>query len=50
MERLDFSKQQIELLEGKSNWMTWKFRALIQLREIKRRLTLSREGFCHPNP
>lgn len=34
--KMDYSKQQIELLEGKSNWSTWRFRALILLRGIKK--------------
>ena len=34
--KMDYSKQQIELLEGKSNWTTWKFRAMILLRGIKK--------------
>ena len=50
MERLDFSKQQIELLEGKSNWMTWKFRALILLRGIKKAVDVVEGRLLPPKP
>ena len=50
MERLDFSKQQIELLEGKSNWTTWKFRALILLRGIKKAVDVIEGRLMPPEP
>jgi hypothetical protein len=33
---MNYSKQQIELLERRSNWSTWKFTAMILLRGIKK--------------
>jgi len=50
MERLDFSKQQIELLVGKSNWTTWKFRALILLRGIKKAVDVIEGRLTAPAP
>ena len=45
---MDYSKQQIELLEGKSNWSTWKFRALILLRGIKKAVDIIEGRLIEP--
>jgi len=50
MERIDDSKQQIELLEGKSNWTTWKFRAMILLRGIKKAIYVVEGWLSAPVP
>ena len=46
--KIDYSKQQIELLEGKSNWKTWKFRALILLRGIRKAVDIIEGKFAPP--
>lgn len=46
--KMDYSKQQIELLEGKSNWNTWKFRALILLRGIKKAVDIIEGRLTEP--
>jgi len=50
MERIDYSKQQIELLEGKSNWTTWKFRAMILLQGIKKAVDVVEGRLSAPVP
>ena len=50
MEKLDFSKQQIELLVGKSNWTVWKFRVTILLRGIKRAIDVLEGRLSAPTP
>jgi transposase InsO family protein len=46
--KMDYSKQQIELLEGKANWSTWRFRALILLRGIKKAVDIIEGRLAEP--
>jgi hypothetical protein len=46
--KMDYSKQQIELLEGKANWSTWRFRALILLRGIKKAVDIVEGRLAEP--